>query len=87
MKVNIYLIQADHSIVCGCVCLGIIDFIFNNKIPADFTNLLSPKIFYKRMLEQYFNVFSNLLLFNNNGRPFATQIIIFLLGKHLRKNK
>ena len=77
MKVNIYGIQADHSIMCGYVCLGIIDIIFNNKIPVDFTNLLSPKIFYKTMLEQYLNVFSNLLLFNNNGRPFATQNYYF----------
>ena len=52
MKVNIYGIQADHSIMCAYVCLGIIHFIFNNKILADFTNLLSPKNFYKAMLEQ-----------------------------------
>ena len=87
MKVNIYGIQADHSIMCGYVCLGIIDIIFNNKIPVDFTNLLSPKIFYKTILEQYLNVFSNLLLFNNNGRPFATQNYYFFIGETLEKEQ
>ena len=36
---NIYRIQAYDSMMCGCFCIGFIDFILRNKILLDYTNL------------------------------------------------
>ena len=46
---NIFRIQAYDSIMCGCFCIGLIDFMFNGNILTDFTNLFSPMIL-KRMM-------------------------------------
>ena len=41
-KANIFRIQADNSIMCGCFCIGFIDFMFTGKGLIDFTSLFSP---------------------------------------------
>ena len=44
---NIYRIQAYDSIMCGYVCIGFINFMFNGKSLTDYTNLFSPNDFNK----------------------------------------
>ena len=39
---NIYIIQAYDSIMCGYLCIGFINFMFNGKSLTDYTNLFSP---------------------------------------------
>ena len=39
---NIYRIQAYDSIMSGYFCIGFINFMFNGKSLADYTNLFSP---------------------------------------------
>ena len=41
-KTNIFRIQADNSIMCGCFCIGFTDFMFAGKGLIDFTTLFSP---------------------------------------------
>ena len=38
---NIFRIKAYDSIMCGYLCIGYIDFMFNGKSLTDFQNLLS----------------------------------------------
>ena len=47
IKTNIFRIQADNSIMCGCFCIGFIDFMFTGKSLIDFTSLFSPYDFKK----------------------------------------
>ena len=47
IKANIFRIQAYDSIMCGYFCIGFIDFMLARKTLTDFTNLFSPKNFYK----------------------------------------
>ena len=42
IKINIFRIQADNSIMCGYVCIGFINFMFAGKSFIDFTSLFSP---------------------------------------------
>ena len=42
---NIFRTQAYDSIMCGYVCIGFIDFMFNGNNLTDFTNLFSPNDF------------------------------------------
>ena len=42
---NIYRIQAYDSIMCGYLCIGFINFMFNGKSLTDYTNLFSPNDF------------------------------------------
>ena len=42
MITNIFRIQAYDSIMCGCFCIGFINFIFNGNSSTDYTNLFSP---------------------------------------------
>ena len=44
---NIYRIQAYDSIMCGYLCIGFINFMFNGKSLTDYTNLFSPNDFNK----------------------------------------
>ena len=44
---NIYRTQAYDSIMCGYFCIGFINFMFNGKSLADYTNLFSPYDFNK----------------------------------------
>ena len=39
---NIYRIQANNSIMCGYVCIGLIDFILKGQSLLDYTNLFVP---------------------------------------------
>ena len=48
-KTNIFRIQADNSIMFGHFCIGFIDFMFENKSLIDFTSLLSPYGFKKKI--------------------------------------
>ena len=41
---NIFRLQAYNSIMCGYICLGFIDFMFNGSSLSDF-NLFSPNNF------------------------------------------
>ena len=47
MKANIFRIQANDSVMCGCFCIGFIDFMLAGKKLTDFRNLLSPYDFEK----------------------------------------
>ena len=39
---NIYRIQAYDSIMCGCFCIGFIDFILKGKSLLEYTNIFPP---------------------------------------------
>ena len=47
MKANIFRIQANDSVMCGCFCIGFIDFMLAGKKLTDFRNVLSPYDFEK----------------------------------------
>ena len=42
MMTNIYRIQACDSLMCGYLCIGLIDFMLKGKRLLDYTNLFSP---------------------------------------------
>ena len=42
---NIFRIQAYYSIMCGCFCIGFINFMFNGNTLTDNTSLFSPNDF------------------------------------------
>ena len=44
---NIYRIQNYDSVMCGCFCIGFIDYIFKGKSLTEYPNLLSPSNFKK----------------------------------------
>ena len=48
-EANIYRMKVYDSIISGYFCYGSIDFMLNNDIQANFTNLFSPNIFKKLM--------------------------------------
>ena len=41
----IYIIRAYCSIICECICIGFIDFMFKGKSLTDFTNSFWPSNF------------------------------------------
>ena len=45
IKINIFRIQADDSIMCGYFCIGFINFMLAGKTLTDFTNLFWPNEF------------------------------------------
>ena len=47
IKANIYLVQANNSIMCSYFCIGFIDFMLEGKTLIDYTNLFSPYDFDK----------------------------------------
>ena len=53
---NIFRIQTYDSIMCGYLCIGFIDFMFNGNSLTDFTNLFSPNNFkkYNDIILNYF---------------------------------
>ena len=53
---NIYRIQAYNSIMCGCFCIGFIDFMLKDKSLLDYTNLFSSKEYEKndKIILKYF---------------------------------
>ena len=57
--INVYRIQSYDSIMCGYFCIGFINFIFNGKSLADYTNLFSPNDFNKNddIILNYFGLY------------------------------
>ena len=47
IKVNIFQVQANNSMMCGYFCIGFIDFLLAGKKLTDFTNLFSSHDFEK----------------------------------------
>ena len=47
-NINIFRIQAYDSIMCGCFCIGFIDFMLAGKTLTEYTNLFSPNNFKKK---------------------------------------
>ena len=39
---NIFRVQANNSIMSGCFCIGLIDFMLADKKLTDFTSMFSP---------------------------------------------
>ena len=58
IKTNIFRIRAYDSIMCGCLCIGFIDFMLAEKTLIDFTNLFSRNNFRKNddMILNYFMI-------------------------------
>ena len=48
IKSNIFKIQDNNSILCGYFCILFIEYMLNNKMLTDFTNLFSPYDLKKR---------------------------------------
>ena len=40
IKITIFRIQANNSIICGCFCIRFIDFMFAGKTLIDYASLL-----------------------------------------------
>ena len=47
IKANIFMVQANDSVMCGYFCIGFIDFMLAGKTLTDYTNLFSPYDFNK----------------------------------------
>ena len=47
IKTNIFRIQAYDSIMCGCFCIGCINFMFKGKSLTEYINFFSPNDFKK----------------------------------------
>ena len=47
---NIFRIQAYDSVMCGCFCIGFIDFMIKGNGLTDFTNLFHQNNFKKMMI-------------------------------------
>ena len=46
-KANIFRVQANDSVMCGCFCIGFTDFMAAGKRLTDYTNLFSAHDFKK----------------------------------------
>ena len=46
-KANIFHVQANNSVMCGCFCTGSIDFMLGGKTLTDYNSLFSPHDFNK----------------------------------------
>ena len=53
---SIYRIQTYVSIMCGCFCIGFIDFMLKGKSLLDYKNLFSPSKYEKndKIILKYF---------------------------------
>ena len=49
IKTSIFRIQGNNSIMCGYFCILFIQYMVNNETLTDFTNLLSPWNFEKKV--------------------------------------
>ena len=47
IKTNIFLVQANDSVMCGYFCIGFIDFMLAGKKLTNYANLFSPHDFKK----------------------------------------
>ena len=56
IKVNIFRVQANNSVMCGYFCIGFIDFTLAGKKLTEYTNMFSPNDFDKndRIIFSYF---------------------------------
>ena len=56
IKTNIFIIQANDSVMCRYFCIGFIDFKFAGKTLINYTSLFSPYDFKKndRIILAYF---------------------------------
>ena len=45
IKANIFLIEANNSVMCGYFCIGFTDFMLAGKKLTVYTNLFSPYVF------------------------------------------
>ena len=50
IKANIFLVQANDSVMCGYFCIWFIDFMLAGKKLTNYTSLFSPHDFKKRMI-------------------------------------
>ena len=55
---NVHRIQTFDSIMCEYFCISFIDFMWNDKILLEYTNLFSPNE-YKRNDKIILNIFNN----------------------------
>ena len=55
---NIFRLQAYDSVMCGCFCVGFIDFMLKGDKLTGFTNIISPNDF-KKSDKIIFNHFEN----------------------------
>ena len=57
MKANIFRVQANNSVMCGCFCIGFIDFMLAGKKLTDYSTLFFPHGFKKNddIILSYFN--------------------------------
>ena len=57
IKANIFLIEANNSVMCGYFCIGFTDFMLAGKKLTVYTNLFSPHDFKKKndIILSYFN--------------------------------
>ena len=53
---DMFRIQDDQSIMCGCFCIGFIEYMLGGKTLLDYTNLFSPKDYKKngKIICKYF---------------------------------
>ena len=47
IKANIFQVQANNSVICGCFCIGFVDFVLGGKKLTHFLGLFSPNDFKK----------------------------------------
>ena len=40
---NFFRVQANNSVMCGCFCIGFLDFMFTGKKLTGFTSMFSKK--------------------------------------------
>ena len=58
IKTNIFRIQAYDSIMCGCFCIGFVNFMLKGKSLTEYINLFSPNDF-KKNDDTILNYFMN----------------------------
>ena len=61
VKLNIYIIHVNYSIICTYFCVGFIDFMLIGKSLLDYTNLFSPNEYEKnnKIIPKMFSVTQN----------------------------
>ena len=85
VKTNIYRIQAYDSIMCGCFCIGFIDFMLKGKSLLGYINLFSPNEYKKndKIILKYFqNNLNKFKMFAVNIENFKKLKYHIFLKKH-----
>ena len=57
--------QAYDSIMCGCLCIGFIDFMIAGKFLTKFSSLLSPNNFQKNESKLFFDKYLKMVECNS----------------------